>query len=362
MLDPSRLPKNPAIPSDPNPPQPRDARTPEGTPEPSPCQKFLDRTAADDDPANIPPPLSEDFRHSGWAPFRRKVEQALLTTEGVTPRRIGAFRLCGCNAFVEGRTINPMLPSIKEFRIKQTKCHDRFCVPCSQERASRVRHSLLNHMKDMVDLKLITLTLRNMPVTLTEALDRITRCFRLLRNKPLWKKKITGGVWIIETKIGEKSGEWHCHIHCVAQGKFFPQNLLSQLWHAITGDSKIVDIRPVGAKRGAVSYITKYVTKAADTSIVNDPERLRQAITAFNGRRLISTFGSWRGLELMEKPNDDTDYYYDADAKASFPKGQWQSVGTLDEILRLSTAGDPFAQYVVRKLRRNPRPPPTVPV
>ena len=288
-----------------------------------------------------------------------------MATAGVKPRRLAAFRLCGSDAYVEAR---PRVVNAggfiglgtfgHDYRIRQTKCHDRFCVPCSRERSNRIRHALLQHMQKLPDLKLITLTLRNVKTSLTAALDRITKHFRTLRSKSIWSKRVQGGVWIIETKIGENSGEWHVHVHCVAQAKFIPQHLLSELWHNITGDSFIVDIRPVGARTGAVSYITKYVTKASDHQIVMDPERLQEAIIAFTGRRLVSTFGAWRGLELMEKPCHDPETITDEETGKTYNAPTWRPIGSLSAILASAAAGDPQSRLIISRLTRKSRPPP----
>jgi len=296
----------------------------------------------------------------------------MLSTPGITPRRISAFRVCGYDAYVMARgrvviqhdsylTANGEMTATlfgKEYRIRCTKCHDRFCVPCANERASVIRSALLDHMKDKSGLKLVTLTLRNVPTTLRDALNRITRHFRTLREKPLWKKAITGGVWIIESKVGDGSGQWHVHVHCIAEGKFLNKFDLSALWHSITGDSKIVDVEAVGARTGAVHYVTKYVTKAADASIVNDPARLKEAIVAFTGRRLISTFGSWRGLQLSEVEDEDFLTYLDPQDGLRYPKPEWRPVGPLDAIITAAAAGNPTAQFILAKLKRGSGPGP----
>jgi hypothetical protein len=314
-------------------------------------QQFLSQKPSDNIAQVQTPDLAEQFRHGGWAPFRKRVDAALAATPGISPRRLSAFRGCGCDAYVEYRLIGRDNPA-KEFRIRSTKCHDRFCVPCAAERSSRIRDSLARHMYQRENMSLITLTLAASTAPLTEILDRITRCFRLLRNKPLWKKAVQGGCSIIETKLGEGSGAWHVHFHILAETKFLHQARLSELWHSITGDSRIVDIRRVGAHSGAISYITKYVCKAADHSIVMSPKHLQEAITAFNGRRLVSTFGTWRGLELMEKVDEEL---------SSYAVGEWQGMGRLDDFLRDAARGDPAAIAVIRTLRRGTsRPPPPV--
>ena len=285
--------------------------------------------------------LAESFRHSGWMPARKKVETALRSIPGISPRRISAFCYCGCDAYVEAQTVGHDHKHTC-YRVKSTKCHDRFCVPCSNERSLRIKTALLHHMYQKNNLSLITLTLAIHPEPLTARLDRLMTCFRQLRQWPAWKKAIAGGAHIIESKVADDGTCWNVHLHIVAEAKYLDQSALSAQWHKITGDSYIVDVRRVGAKSGAVQYITKYVTKAADPSIVNSPRHLQEAITAFTGRRLVSTFGTWRGLKLMESTDDSPG--------ESVSASSWQCVGRLDEIIRDAYRGDPTALRIMRAI------------
>lgn len=307
-------------------------------------------------PMELTPDLSIDFRHSGWMPARRRVDAALRATPGVSPRRVAAFCSCGSNATVEmsepKQTCNPaaeaqLKRAIKNahpaFRIRSIKCHDRFCVPCSNERSRRVRHAILDYIHGMPDLSLITLTLLASEDTLTACLDRITKAFKALRQKALWKKAVKGGISIIETKVGEGSGRWHCHYHILCQAGYLDQKKLSALWLEVTGDSYIVDIRRVGARTGAVQYITKYITKSSDQNIVNSPRHLSEAIIGFTGRRLVSTFGTFRGLQLMENVDE---YKHEEDGPT-----QWRTVGLLEDIISKAAEGDPSATRILRILR-----------
>lgn len=307
--------------------------------------------------------LASEFRHSGWAPFRKRVDEALASIPEVSERRLSAFRCCGGDAFVETRTltsVNAGTGGINganvEYRIRSTKCRDRFCVPCSNARASVIRKQLAIHMHGVTKgkeagrrLSLIGLTLAQSKAPLTEILDRLTKCLRALRNKPLWKKAVQGGVSIIENKIGEDGESWHCHFHIIAEAKFINQKALSALWHEITGDSYITDVRRVGALSGAISYITKYVTKAADHSILVSPRHLQEAITAYSGRRLVSTFGTWRGLQLSEDPDEEF---------TSESAGDWRPIGPLDEFIRRAAAGSTEAISIMRRLTTRKREPP----
>lgn len=315
-------------------------------------QKFLAEKPIEHHASTPTTDLAEQFRHSGWAPFRRRVMDAMAQVPTISERRASSFRGCGCDAFVEWRWVSSARVG-KEWRIRSTKCHDRFCVPCSAERSSRIRSSLLQHMYQRQNMKLLTLTLKASSDDLTTILDRLTRCFRLLRNRPIWKKNVSGGCAIIETKVGAGSGEWHSHFHVLLESKFISHAVLADEWEKITGDSRIVDIRPMQAHGGGVQYITKYVTKAGDPSIVLSPKHLQEALIAFTSRRLISTFGTWRGLQLSEKPDDEV---------VSSTVGEWASFGRLDETLSAAARGEPSAVAIVRILRRGPcRPPPSPP-
>lgn len=293
--------------------------------------------------------LAENFRHSGWAPFRKKVIRAIEHVHGPESRRASAIRSCGCDAHVMSRWLGSE-HKVQEFRIKSTKCHDRFCVPCAGARSGRIRDSLLRHMYQRENMSLVTLTLKASEAPLREVLDRITRAFRSLRNKPLWKKSVKGGAAIIEVKLGEGSGQWHAHFHVLAEATYLDQRKLSSVWAAITGDSHIVDIRRVGAKSGAIQYITKYVCKAADASIVGSPKHLEEAIVAFHGRRLVTTFASWRGIALMEKDDDPPESEFTP---------EWRSEGPLDDFVRRAAAGDVEAARVLATISPGRfRPPP----
>lgn len=310
-------------------------------------QKFLSEKPAEPALSNCEPAvhntsdLAEQFRHSHWQPFRKRVSKALADNPDITQRRLSAFNCCGCDAHVEVRSLGEFS---KSYRIVSTKCHDRFCLPCSKARAERIRASLMLWMHGRENLSLITLTLKQGNQPLREILDRITRCFRALRNKPLWKKAVTGGVATIEAKIGTDGKAWNVHFHVVAEAKFLRQDKLAELWLSITGDSRVVDVRRVGAKSGAVQYITKYVTKSSDHSIVMSPTHLAEAIVAFTGRRLVSTFGTWRGVQLMEK-HDETEVSQFA--------GEWRPIGPLDEFIRRAADGSAEALFIMRQLTPN---------
>jgi len=342
---PSRLASKIAIPPTPDAPT-----EPAGALPPTPADRwdtsaFLNATAEPNAHAHHTEDehLAETFRHSGWLPVRRKVHEAMKAIPAVSDRRRFAFCNCGHDAYIEiGTSKNTGAPT--DVRIKSTKCHDRFCIPCARERSARIQTNLLAYMHGKERLSLITLTIKQSDDPLKTTLDRITRHFRALRSLPIWKKNVEGGTAIIETKIGSDGKSWNVHFHIIAQSRYLNQDALSTAWNKLTGDSYIVDVRRVGTIGGAAKYITKYVSKAQDASITRSPKHLQEAIIAFTGRRLVTTFGTWRGLQLSETPDElkSTDGEWTA----------WTTLGTIGHVLRAAQTGDPVALFAAKFIHK----------
>lgn len=288
------------------------------------------------------PDIGISFRHGGWKADRIRVYRALSTCDAVSDRRRESFAACGAQAYVESRQVGLSLQTT-EYRLTATHCHDRFCQPCAAARAATIRNNLLQHLATCRGrLKLITLTLRALDEPLKRILDRQVQHFSQLRSSKLWKKHVRGGAAILETKLGD-AGRWHVHWHIVSEATFIPQKLLSEAWHELTGDSYVVDIRAVGSLAGAASYVCKYVTKAIPAAVIRSPQHLHEAILAFQGRRLVSAFGTWRGLRLSER-KDDVEY--------SSQVTTWQCIGTLADLWQRYKSGDPEAKRILPQLWR----------
>lgn len=304
-------------------------------------QRFLNENPT---PAHFIP--KEDpgvaFRHSGWKTDRARVDAALAQAKTVTEKRLTAFRNCGSYCCVQYRLLGHKQNPIKEFRMTSMRCRDRWCVPCAAARAADVRDGLLRQCHDRRkarnNLSLITLTLRATAEPLSARLTKLIDAFRELRKQKCWKKSIAGGAAVIEVKLGEQ-GQWHCHYHIVAEASYLDQKQLSETWLKVTGDSYIVDIRRMGNMGSGASYVTKYITKACSASILRDPARLAEAIDALHGRRLVSTFGTWRKIDLHALPEILNE------------PAPWHHLCTLEELLRDARAREPAALRILAKLR-----------
>lgn len=248
--------------------------------------------------------LAYAFRHSSWEAHRHLTYTALaaLTLHALLPAsRLERFSDCGRSAWVLQHKIEP-----NRYRIALDCCHDRFCVPCSNARGHIVAENLARKLGPDPH-RLLTLTLKANHDPLNAQLDRLFRCFKRLRGRSLWKDRCRGGAAFLELTYNADTTCWHPHLHVVIEGKFLPHAAVKSAWLDITGDSSIVDIRPIRERQAAITYITKHVTKAVPASVVTNSDALRTAIYALHGRKTLFCFGCWSRWKLLD-PHDPSEW------------------------------------------------------
>ena len=240
------------------------------------------------------------FRHSGWHLNRSRIRK-VLSVSAVSPRALSRFDLCGSDPWV---AVDPDDPS--RFTILANHCHSRWCTPCARDRASRIA-SNLEQLIQHHPHRFLTLTLKHSDSPLSTQLDRLYDSFRRLRRRPFWSSAVSGGAAVLEVKHSHRDHLWHPHLHVLLDSKFLRHKDISAEWFRITGDSFITDIRLIKDHKHAAHYMTKYLTKPVPITVNNKPSVLTELIEAFRGRRLVLTFGTWRGFPLTRKL-DDTDW------------------------------------------------------
>lgn len=246
---------------------------------------------------SAPADLSElRWRHSGWSVRRQKTWDALLRCQ-VSSARLDRFANCGASLFVQTEA------TTGELVLTCDTCKDRWCVACQSTRAGVIAEALEVHICDK-KTRFMTLTMKHSDVPLKDQIDRLYNCFGTLIRRRFWRDHVKGGAAFLEVKVSEKSGRWHPHLHLLVEGTWMDQRTLSTEWLAVTGDSSIVDIRACDSYGDRVRYVTKYVTKPACPEIYNEPAKFDEMIIALRGRRLCTTFGTWRGVKLNPKPDE----------------------------------------------------------
>jgi len=276
---------------------------------------------------------SLSFRHSGWQQQREKVYTALVQT-GAGQATLERFAYCGQNAWV---VQNPNDPS--DFRVASTRCKNRWCMPCSQQKARLICSAIYDHLKTR-RVRFLTLTIGGTSLPLADRLNHLYLSFQALRRTKSWKASVLGGVAFLEVKRGTLLDRWHPHLHVLIEGSYFAQQTIAKLWKEITKDSCIVDIRRADNKDGITRYITKYITKPLDSSLQRMPAKLAECMTALKGRKIAMTFGTWRGLQLTD----------------SKPTNDWLPIAPLDELIHRAAHGEPWASAVLDHLKRKTQP------
>jgi hypothetical protein len=185
--------------------------------------------------------------------------------------------------------------------VSRSLCKSRVCPTCGEKRARRLRSTLLPVVRELDSPRMITLTLAATDDDLEDQLKRLTDCFARLRRRKAAKAYLRGGVYVTEITYNPETDRWHPHLHIVAEGRYWPQRELAALWHTITGDSRICDIRACHDRRSTVNYVTSYVSKSQTPRDV-PPERLWEWCRATHGRPLARPFGVCHGAKLSPKP------------------------------------------------------------
>ena len=302
---------------------------------PSPPSALLDAPESESQPlrCTVPRPrlqywtVALTFRHSHWADQRYRVFDAMIDV-GLPPLRLNRFGHCGTFCYVMQSDDDP-----RRYAVQSDTCHDRWCQPCSLERARRIAGHIRLHITGQT-VRMLTLTLKHSADPLSDQLDRLHDCLKTLRRSLLWTKRVTGGCCMFEAKWSNVTQAWHPHAHLLLTGRYVHHAALKKLWYKITGDSFIIHIRPCDSDAKAAAYVAKYVGKPWTGDVERSPDLLRQLIVAFEKRRLCHTFGTWRGLKLTE-PLDT---------------GSWHRLCSIDELLLRAKRGEQEARTILDSL------------
>jgi Replication protein len=188
------------------------------------------------------------------------------------------------------------------------------CPLCAIRRGAKAmqaylpRYEAIRALNGLLVPFLVTLTVRDGP-------DLSERFRHLMSSQhELWKQRQRGrgspldvvqaAVWSYEVKRGSGSGQWHPHLHMVAMAETEPDaSWLSRTWEHITGDSFVVDVRPIDQEDPASGFLEvfKYALKFSDM----EPSDTWEAFRVLAGRRMVGSSGLFRGIEIPEQLTDE---------------------------------------------------------
>jgi len=188
--------------------------------------------------------------------------------------------------------------------VNLARCRDRLCPLCARRRGWQATTKVAAIARTFDAPRLITLTLRSNNDGLDKCIRRLFACFALLRAMKGWTNRVTGGIWTLEVTLNGVTEQWHAHLHIIADGSFLPQPMLKALWHEVTGDSFIVDVRAVHDRAEAARYVAGYLSKPVDAAGWSLP-RIAEYASALHGKRLMQPFGTARKVELDDDAEDE---------------------------------------------------------
>lgn len=206
------------------------------------------------------------------------------------------------------RTPQIMLHEIDNtIALQEFRCKQRICRRCARTRSLQLTIQLAPMIAALDSPRMIKLDLRSYDAPLREQFIRLTKCFANLRRTKLWKSHYNAGLWTFEVTHNNVTDLWHPHLHIVVDGRNCPSGMLSRKWLEITGDSDNVKIQYCYSQKGALRYVTKYVTKTGDVSEIPD-HKIADWVLALRGLRLVNTFG---GLKRPPKEEKETGRFDD---------------------------------------------------
>lgn len=208
------------------------------------------------------------------------------------------------------------------FRIDEVRLHAAqfckkhlLCPMCAIRRGAKMLKAYLDKYKQvsggfpLLTPYLVTLTVKN-GYDLAERMQHLRSSMRKMtqQRRDALKGQVfvefaksAGGFHSIE--VTNKGNGWHPHVHMIwlcSEESPVPEKL-SKEWKFITGDSYIVDVRPLHDPVEGFLEVCKYALKFSDLSLVDN----YHAFEVMSGMRLIDAHGVLRGVKIPESLLDD---------------------------------------------------------
>lgn len=213
--------------------------------------------------------------------------------------------------------------TVKQIRLHgMTSCKKHLLCPlCAIRRGAKSTKAYLDRMEvikqahGQIKAYLVTFTVKNgddlkerynhLQTSMKKYNLKRSRSNNSIREPKVEANKALGAVWSYEFKRGSGSGIWHPHAHAIWLCYDAPdQKTLRAEWQEITGDSHIVDITPFKNQEdivGGFLEVFKYAVKFSDMPLADN----YHGFQVLHGRRLVASFGLFRGVVVPEQMTDD---------------------------------------------------------
>lgn len=197
------------------------------------------------------------------------------------------FKSCGSSAKLA------YSPAEARYFVAASTCKNRFCPACRVRRQMAVADSLQRYFVNAParEWQFITLTLKHTNAPLVEQLDFLTKCFKRLRQEPVWQHRVTHGFAVVEITRNAKTHQWHPHLHILAHVKFLDWRDLRATWCTLTHGSNVIDCQVVKRQTDAIRYVVAYMGKAPSDSVLTVDAVAIELYQALRSQHLLIRFG-----------------------------------------------------------------------
>lgn len=228
------------------------------------------------------------------------------------------------------------------FEIMEYRCKSRLCLRCGKARAMALKHQMLPMVEKMNSPRILVLTPKSNDDPLADQIKSLVKNFAKLRRTKPWIAHFIAGFYCIEVTHNNKTNQWHPHIHCIVDGRYWYKDDLSQLWHKVTGDSFIIDLQLCKSHDEAVHEVTKYNTKTQNIKHI-PAHRIAEWALSVKSMRFINTFGGLR--KAPDEPSERdrfegfTSWTCMSQIEAAIQHGHPDAVEIFDGILKHAAGG-----------------------
>jgi len=215
-----------------------------------------------------------------------------------------------------------------EVQVRSKHCGLRWCPMCAASRQAWIAGECERWFAKVTQPRLVTLTMKHTNALLADQVNALYDHFRKFRKRKFFADRTKGGVWFFHIKKSHKDHKWHPHLHCLVDSDFLEHKRISELWHKITGDSKIVHIKAVTNPTNSVKHAARYSAEPCDLGDHSEIDAL-EVYYALHGRRICGTWGTARMISFRPKPRED--------------KESWKQIGSWDLVVELKDSDETAA-------------------
>lgn len=216
-------------------------------------------------------------------------------------------------------------------------CDHRLCPRCARRRANANRDRILPGIRDVMQSPiegmprsyqqqrplLMVLTQRaRAGESLKDAAARLLESWQRMRRRQEWLEHIRGALLTLEVTRNVERGWWHVHLNVLADGDYWKQAELLELWRdaLMTPDDEknggvhVERVADRGGRDGlevglfeAVKYVTKGISSVNDRADAAgspmelwDDANIREMAAWLRRRRVSRTYGTFYRIRINE--------------------------------------------------------------